>query len=1671
MTAIKSTLPWPYDWQGVESRLDPASIEAQGRFFLNRAFNIERTIAFVGVGTSMAYGRVSWGELGLTQVSGIVRSLSGIDKNKEPAVAQLVNQLSSLEKKVKEEKGDSVILAMQIAEQIWTLASETALESLLVEFGLDLEIAKTKTRKDIFRYLIKSQTYDETAHICRILENPFNSFRSHESAPLFENLLRETLSRRKMSRFHSSRTAWDTEAVFSRGLSKLVNDSLNSTPADQIADEARDLGVRLGRLLDKAFETQADHEFVPPYRYYAFGTQLDLLRFASGRTRNANAVPPAEKFILEIAEKKNKRAEPEPAQDRQRSRVIRRDHDPLWLLVEKLEITRFATTNYDLEIERLLGEIGFRKTDYDAQAELADEDIERVGPMGGRVREIVLNEHSAVDLIDFATTHTAYSVQVVHLHGRATEDTTQLERDDLVVTERDYQAKYLGDSPYQVSSREGFQIMFGGNPVLFIGLGLAEGDVMRPLREFAGNQKGRNNSIFALRHASDSQLERDVFAIEQYIRYGVYIIYYGFIDSFKEDGDTDHKYPWIEKFYDYVKSITDTIDNVVGAWSKEKDRKIVTDSFRSAANIISEKQEAFRKVFADAGEKLEGFQSDGGDCDISFECRFIDEIGDFLCRQATAERLDAWLAESESVPLFSSVLRKAVTRTQNAVLVKALSACLSGLERRWRAWPSSWLKAPRSRTSNLRYSTSDPGPDPLVGQVPSLQSTRWFRHFIVDPMIDLDDNPVPFGAFMQALLPLGHSDHHRRRIFLVAGPRGAGKGSWFSQFAKTGDFILDPNAFQRDRPDPRKRYAGQFFANFSFSSEVASVWDALTAFLVNPQLDVSVTEMGSEWDPSAGRLERLRTALGLLTDRASRTAAALQGDLEVPDIEVVPRYLVVLQAFDLLFEDDGYPKNAEIREICNLLFGKPSSVSPLDIVLIFNDANTPLYFRSETVTPDATVAQSVTICDRRKKCRGQSLQLIADERVLVRGIERSHIKAIVKSAGIELVGAAYASNVLLHDLLPPAQQNTGDSQPYLFVIPRTNPDDKFPGENTQFRFSRYHNLLEMIVRRDRKERSVPGYFVFEANGYDSSDDFLSRVMEYWYTCEFVSAIDESAVTSIFNKAKIDEQFDPPLARQAGDAQLHELLIRHLAVISVPVEPDVLAVCPRIAGRLQEIVGSSTDKLPFAQAIAMIRHALALLTARGLVFIFNKGVATGTEKSATERYQVHRSIQLHVYRKLGSQNIEPARSYFFSISLYASQTKELPSLTANAYAFLHDLVDGLIAYPSSRHAAGERGPELTARCLRAALGISRTLFSIGVVARFADYGRVAIPLPPRSGYFEHHRLALGWMLRKAADIKEEAPVAASTSGGPVASAPPLHPFYPDEVAWLLNEVGVFSLAQGQCYDAVALLEKAKLYASSIEGEDGGSMTRRILVNLGACAINRGRPNEARQLLQKVCRETEEDETVRMIAHGYLGVLDHLAGATDLAFRRYGEAISRLSDLGRNRPVSLFRRYRGELHRHMRDFKAAESDFVAAIDRAREARYEDMANFAIVSRARMMVARGRASDFKEVAKTLETAERYAESMELPMLKSEVSFVHAKLLLKQGETAIAGEKATRALRIATLNGLILRTVAYRELLVEIYLERGWLEQAKRMKLQVLQAAKDTGYMLITQGTFDRK
>jgi tetratricopeptide (TPR) repeat protein len=168
-------------------------------------------------------------------------------------------------------------------------------------------------------------------------------------------------------------------------------------------------------------------------------------------------------------------------------------------LFEDLGIDRVVTTNYDLELEmHAIGDeprvVGKKRhlgpkveklikecADSRQSAENEDFSLDVTLPNAERVVSDIMLRDRPEALIEFAIGCPEIDQHIFHLHGRADVP------DKMVLSYRDYDYLYrrsgLGKAPFEHALR----ILFAGNPVLFVGLGMTEPEVNATLAEFVGN--------------------------------------------------------------------------------------------------------------------------------------------------------------------------------------------------------------------------------------------------------------------------------------------------------------------------------------------------------------------------------------------------------------------------------------------------------------------------------------------------------------------------------------------------------------------------------------------------------------------------------------------------------------------------------------------------------------------------------------------------------------------------------------------------------------------------------------------------------------------------------------------------------------------------------------------------------------------------------------------------------------------------------------------------------------------------------------------------------------------------------------------------------------------------------------------------------------------------------
>jgi tetratricopeptide (TPR) repeat protein len=213
-------------------------------------------------------------------------------------------------------------------------------------------------------------------------------------------------------------------------------------------------------------------------------------------------------------------SEPDPA--------TRPVHNPYQVLAKFGAFHRFITSNYDPQMELALRDLPPTGRDI-LEPTRADAERQRYGA------PIVFTQTPRYyeQLALFVLGHVDDGENMVfHCHGSLEEPAS------LIVTERDYQRWYLAENtPGGADFRQTFDLLFGSNPILFVGFSLSDDDLLRQLRTFtASNQDNtRMRPVFALfpermtgdpeRNTIELERRRDVYEFMSE-RYGIHVIPY-----------------------------------------------------------------------------------------------------------------------------------------------------------------------------------------------------------------------------------------------------------------------------------------------------------------------------------------------------------------------------------------------------------------------------------------------------------------------------------------------------------------------------------------------------------------------------------------------------------------------------------------------------------------------------------------------------------------------------------------------------------------------------------------------------------------------------------------------------------------------------------------------------------------------------------------------------------------------------------------------------------------------------------------------------------------------------------------------------------------------------------------------------------------------------------------
>jgi len=198
------------------------------------------------------------------------------------------------------------------------------------------------------------------------------------------------------------------------------------------------------------------------------------------------------------------------------------EHNPHRALLG-LPIHRFVTTNYDCEIERALRDergIGWDRFGIGAIANPAT----GLGPS----LSFTQRKESCDQLALFALARVGAAENMVfHCHGRFDDPGS------IVATELDYQRWYLAaEEEATPAFLQTFDLLFTSNPILFVGFGLNDEDLLRPLRRIGAATPERREfrPLFALVPERPGDEDWDLHE-RLFERYGLNVIPFSAPDS------------------------------------------------------------------------------------------------------------------------------------------------------------------------------------------------------------------------------------------------------------------------------------------------------------------------------------------------------------------------------------------------------------------------------------------------------------------------------------------------------------------------------------------------------------------------------------------------------------------------------------------------------------------------------------------------------------------------------------------------------------------------------------------------------------------------------------------------------------------------------------------------------------------------------------------------------------------------------------------------------------------------------------------------------------------------------------------------------------------------------------------------------------------------------------
>jgi tetratricopeptide (TPR) repeat protein len=619
--------------------------------------------------------------------------------------------------------------------------------------------------------------------------------------------------------------------------------------------------------------------------------------------------------------------------------------------------------------------------------------------------------------------------------------------------------------------------------------------------------------------------------------------------------------------------------------------------------------------------------------------------------------------------------------------------------------------------------------------------------------------------------------------------------------------------------------------------------------------------------------------------------------------------------------------------------------------------------------------------------------------------------------------------------------------------------------------SGHSNYLDAIIRRGRPFKAVPGLIIAEKNNVAHELSAFRRSL-------YASVLDPRSLEAM----GLGESSDQKLGRLAVD------ILTVMAHIGQPVEPDVLFLAPRVQNRLRRKM-----KVPTRRTRRVFHDVLAWLAEHDLVVALKP-----FEGTIMRRYGLHQTLLAEIRERSGVPLSEAVLSTAFNMSLYTAQ----PTGGPLPEPFLHDelgqLIDWMIGahkdkpYSKSAGQVGDRTRPDAIAALRAALAVVRGFYSTTTLLTLNGKDRV-ISLE-RDGSLTEHAERLERLLAGFRACVDELDLRKRRSRIARPEEPddlPSGPFYPDEIVWLYNEIGVVKLAQGDLYEARFALDEADWYNRQyVEFGDRTHNWRRIVLNQIVLDLERGKLETAESRIRQIQSEIGDYKMARAkhlvkadlpiplptdaeVSHeeilaiglvtGYRGICSHLIGEAIDALEHYDFALNVLRRLDERRAYATFLRHKAALLRDFFSVGDADLAMDLAISAAESVRQMDLVHHSRIQRARRDLKTRDIDRWREASRILHEALVFAEATDMHRVRIEARANLALANMASGDFEVALEHASDALTVATRFGLSLRKISLRVLIGRILMRRGDPQSGKALIESGRAAASRVGYQQV--------